>query len=125
MNSNFKAKNLFDYSDSTTVKITVGEIRKIISNWYNERHDGIYDEVKADVAAQMIATVVAVLSKDYNWNTDQLLEFKENVESMFNLMNTGVFGKKFDMVDCIEYLDKTYGINLDKDLKIYNKKNET
>ena len=81
-----------------------------------KKQDRMYKAATNDVSAQLLAVMFSTLSREpYNWSAEQLLQFKKDVELTFSFMSTGVLGKNFGTVDCIEYMKKEFGIDFDKD----------
>ena len=47
------------------------------------------------------------------------MQLRANVEATFLSMSTGILGKKFDAVDCIEFMKNEFGIDWDKEIENY------
>lgn len=82
------------------------DVIKAVDAEWNAKVDKVYETVKQDVAAQIMAGVLMYLNKRYGWKGQVLNNVKTGTEEMFKLMESGVLGKKFTTVDCIEYLQK-------------------
>lgn len=109
-------KSAYAYRDRGKTKITFTEeeLEKYFLNQLEKYRSELYDEVKQDVAAQVLATIFFTMEKNYGWKRKRLLKLKEEIESSFKLMKHGVMGKPFTPVDCIYYLKSHFGIDLDK-----------
>ena len=99
-----------------TVCLTEEQMNAFLEEEWLKKQDRMYKAATNDVSAQLLAVMFSTLSRDpYNWTPEQMLQFKKDVELTFNFMSTGVLGKNFGTVDCIEYMKKEFGIDFDKD----------
>ena len=95
--------------------VTAGDIEKEVARECDARINEVYDAVKQDVAAQIMAVCCVELNKEFGFGKDRLNKFHQGVNDLFRLMATdGIFGKEFTPVNCIETLRNKYGIDLDK-----------
>ena len=94
---------------------TVQDIKKAVKAECDANIDAVYEEVKQDVAAQIMAVCCVELNKEFVFGKDRLNKFYRGVNDLLKLMSTdGIFGKPFTPVNCIELLRDKYGIDLDK-----------
>ena len=99
-----------------TVCLTEDQMNAFLEEEWLKKQDRMYKAATNDVSAQLLAVMFSTLSREpYNWSAEQLLQFKKDVELTFSFMSTGVLGKNFGTVDCIEYMKKEFGIDFDKD----------
>ena len=94
---------------------TVQDIKKAVKTECDAQINEIYDAVKQDVAAQIMAVCCVELNKEFGFGKDRLNKFFSGVNSLMKIMSTdGIFGKPFTPVNCIETLREKYDIDLDK-----------
>lgn len=94
---------------------TRDDIKKEVIRECDAKIDAVYDAVKQDVAAQIMAVCCVELNKEFGFGKDRLNKFFQGVNDLLKLMSTdGIFGKPFTPVNCIELLRDKYGIDLDK-----------
>ena len=94
---------------------TVQDIKKAVKAECDAKIDAVYEEVKQDVAAQIMAVCCVELNKEFGFGKDRLNKFYRGVNDLLKLMSTdGIFGKPFTPVNCIELLRDKYSIDLDK-----------
>lgn len=91
------------------------DIQEALQEEWESKKDLVYTEVKKDVSAQILAVFFSVLNKDFGFGKTRLMRVKESVESYFHIMQDGVFFRDFTPIDCIEYIKKEFGIDLDKE----------
>ena len=97
---------------------TEEELKDFLDVEWEQRQTELYRAATKDVAAQVLATMFATLYKPpYNWRKDRLLTFKSNVEATFRDMTTGILGKDFSTVDCIEFMKREFGIDFDAEVR--------
>ena len=78
---------------------------------FNERSGELYDAVKNDIAAQLMATVFTELHNDFGFDADRLQRVKTGTEALFQMMiNGGIMGEPFTTENCIEYMRKQFDI---------------
>ena len=100
---------------------TEEELRAFLDEEWEQRQSELYRSATKDVAAQVLATMFATQYKPpYNWRKERLLSFKSNVEATFRDMTTGILGKEFSTVDCIEFMKKEFGIDFDAEVKAFS-----
>ena len=94
---------------------TRDDIKKEVIRECDAQINEIYDAVKQDVAAQIMAVCCIELNKEFGFGKDRLNKFYRGVNDLLKLMSAdGIFGKPFTPVNCIELLRDKYGIDLDK-----------
>ena len=95
--------------------VTVEDIEREVKRECDAKIDAVYEEVKNDVASQIMAVCCMTLNKEFGFGKVRLNRFYEGVNDFFKLMATnGVFGKEFTPIHCIDWLRDKYGINLDE-----------
>ncbi len=95
---------------------TEAQLEMHLNEEWKKKEKELYAAATKDVSAQLLAVFFATLYQPpYNWRKKRLLKFKHNVEGMFSLMSTGVLGKDFGTVECIEFMKKEFGIDFDKE----------
>lgn len=120
MKANYRVKN--GVISKNKLVFTEEELAAYLNEEWNKKRDEMYNEVKKDVSAQLLAVFFTTLYKPpYKWRKDRLKKFKKNIEYTFKDMTTGVLGKDFGTVDCLNFLKKEFGIDFDKE----NPYNET
>ena len=94
---------------------TVQDIKKAVKAECDAKIDAVYEEVKKDVASQIMAVCCMELNKEFGFGKDRLNKFYRGVNHLFKLMATnGIMGKEFTPVNCIDLLRDKYGIDLDE-----------
>ena len=94
---------------------TVQDIKKAVKAECDAKIDAVYEEVKKDVASQIMAVCCMELNKEFGFGKDRLNKFYRGVNDLFKLMATnGIMGKEFTPVNCIDLLRDKYGIDLDE-----------
>lgn len=77
--------------------------------------DRVYENVKQDVAAQIMAVCLTELQKEFGFGEKRLKQFYSGVNGLFRVMATdGIFGREFTPVNCIDAIRENFGIDLDK-----------
>ena len=95
--------------------VTVEDIEREVKRECDAKIDAVYEEVKQDVASQIMAVCCMELNKEFGFGKDRLKKFYEGVNSLFKLMVTdGIFGKEFTPINCIDLLREKYDIDLDE-----------
>lgn len=99
-----------------TICFTEKQLEEYLAAEWEKKQSEVYKAVTKDVSAQLLAVFFTTLYEPpYKWRKKRLLEFKHNVELMFQLMTTGVLGKKFGTQECIDFMKKEFGIDFDKE----------
>ena len=96
-------------------KISKASVNKEVEKKYKEIFDLAVDEVTIQIYAIMLTT----LDKTYGWRKKRLKKFIKEVEAMSKLMVDNPMRGEFDAYKCEEYLKNKYGIDLRKEVKIY------
>lgn len=105
MKCNYKSKILY----------TLDEVKRVVKAECDAKIDEVYENVKTDVAAQIMAVCLTELSSEFGFGEKRLKQFYSGVNDLFSVMATdGIFGKEFNPVNCIEAIREKYGIDLDK-----------
>lgn len=77
----------------------------------------MYDYIQKDLVAQLMATTLMCLHKDFGFGAEELKRVKDNTEALFMLMRgDGICGQKITTDDCIKYMTENFGIKWDRDL---------
>lgn len=77
----------------------------------------MYDYIQKDLVAQLMATTLMCLHKDFGFGAEELKRVKDNTEALFMLMRgDGICGQKITTDDCIKYMTDNFGIKWDRDL---------
>lgn len=99
---------------------TEAELTSYLESEWKVKEDELYKIAVKDATAQVLAVVFSTLYKPpYNWRKQRLEQLRANVEATFVSMSVGILGKKFDAVDCIEFMKKEFGIDWDKEIENY------
>lgn len=117
MRANYRHTRSGDINKRTRC-FTEDELKEYLDAEWLKRESELYKAATKDVSAQILAVMFATLYKPpYNWKRKRLLEFKHNVESTFHDMTTGIFGKEFSTIDCIEFMKREFDIDFDAEVK--------
>lgn len=119
MKSKVKIEDIFAADDSRQVIMTVGEMKKHFEREYNRRAQEMFEQIKKDVVAQIMATCLVALQKFFGFGKKRLQRFKSCTEALFVAMAAGgIFGKEFTTQNCIDVMRERYGIDVEaKELK--------
>ena len=94
---------------------TVDDVERAVNEEVNAKIDAVYNSVKQDVAAQIMAVCLTELSSEFGFGEKRLKQFYSGVNGLFHVMsNDGIFGREFTPVNCIDAIRDKYGIDLDK-----------
>lgn len=105
MKANYKQKCFY----------TAQDIDRAIKKELDATLDKVYQDVKQDVAAQIISICLTELNKEFGFGKNRLQQFYKGVNGLLRIMSTdGIFGKEFTPVNCIEYMREQFGIDVDK-----------
>ena len=115
MKANYKYDKELGQPIKEKLVLTKEEVSKYLEAEWEEKRDEVYSEVKNDVANQILSVFFTVLHNDFGFGKKRLLKLKDNVEAQFLLMTVGIFGNPYTPVDCLNYLKKEFGIDLDKE----------
>ena len=100
------------------------ELQDFVNTEWEKHKEEVYKIATRDVSAQILAVMFATLYQPpYNWREKRLKDLKERVEFTFNRMSTGVLGKDFGTVDCLEFLKNELGIDFDNDNMYHKQEN--
>ena len=95
--------------------VTVEDIEREVKRECDAKIDAVYEEVKQDVASQIMAVCCTELNKEFGFGKDRLKKFYLGVNCLFKLMSTnGIFGKEFNPINCIEVLKEKYDVDLEE-----------
>ena len=109
-----KHNNIFAVDDNKQIVITAGEMKRNFEKEFMNRVDELYDQIKADIAPQIMATCLVELHNEFGFGKDRLERFKNGCESLFVLMTeSGICGKEFTPQNCIDLMREQYGIDLE------------
>lgn len=93
--------------------IQKSDVEKAVNAEWDAKIDALYEEVKKDIVAQLMATVLCYLNKRYGWKGKVLNSIKEGVEDLFKIMQSGgIMGKEFNTQNCIDYM-KEIGVKFE------------
>lgn len=84
---------------------------------YNSRIDAVYEDVRKDVAAQVMAVCCCELHTEFGFGKKRLKRFHRGMNALLRMMQGGAMGKQFTPVDCIKTLKDKYGIDLDREVQ--------
>lgn len=93
--------------------IQTKDVKEAVDIEWNKRIDQVYDSVKRDCSAQLLAVIFYALKVNHKHSNKYLQSFKREIEDIFELMQSGVFGRKFDTQDCINFMRDECGIDFD------------
>ncbi len=96
-------------------KISKASVNKAVEKEYKQIFNLAVDEVTIQIYAIMLTT----LDKSYGFRKKRLKKFIKEVEAMSRLMVDNPMRGEFDAYQCEEYLKSKYGIDLRKEVKIY------
>lgn len=114
MKSKIKVENIFSVPDDRQVIITAGEMKRNFEREYNARAEEMFEQIKRDVVAQLMATCLTALKINFGFGKKRLQKFKSDVESLFIAMSRGgIMGKEFSTQSCIDLMRDEYGIDVD------------
>lgn len=103
--------------------VPLSDIENKVREEFDKRTELVYETVKQDIAAQLMATCCCVLHSSFGFGEIRLKRFKKELESYFGLMlENGICGKEFTPINCIEYMRDEFGIDFDKDVNIISEK---
>lgn len=112
-----------NYKREPTVKKS--NIEAVVRSEFNKQLDNVYNEVKNDIAAQLMAVCCHALHSSFDFGAKRLRRFTDEVENLFEIMlNKGIFGKPFTTENCIEYMKNEFGIDFDEEIIIRPKERE-
>ena len=97
-------------------RVSKTQVKKEVERKYKEIFDLAVDEVTYQIYAVMLTT----LDKSYGFRGKRLRKFISEVEDMTRLMVDNPMRGEFDAYKCEEYLKNKYGIDLRKEVKIYD-----
>lgn len=101
-----------------TLCFTEKELKQYVDEEWEKKQNEVYKIAVKDVSAQLLAVFFSTLYQPpYKWRKKRLMEFKRNVEFMFQTMTTGVLGRDFTTEHCIEFMKKEFGIDFDEEMK--------
>lgn len=88
------------------------QVREAVEKEVAKQVGVIQHDTAEEAACQVMATVFAVLHKEFGFGKKRLEKLKNLTEDQFWLMRDGILGKQYTTDDCIEYIKKTTGIDL-------------
>lgn len=101
--------------------VTKDELKTVIDREvekaYNSRIDAVYEDVRKDVAVQIMAVCCCELHTEFGFGKRRLKRFHRGINALLRMMQCGAMGKAFTPVDCIKLLKDKYGIDLDREAK--------
>lgn len=114
MKSKVKVEDIFKAPDDRQVIITAGEMKRNFEREYNARAEEMFEQIKRDVVAQLMATCLTALKIHFGFGKKRLQKFKSDVESLFVAMSRGgIMGKEFSTQSCIDLMRDEYGIDVE------------
>ena len=96
-------------------RVSKTQVKKEVEKKYKEIFDLAVDEVTYQIYAVMLTT----LDKSYGWREKRLRRFINEIEAIVKLMVSNSTRCGLDAYKCEEYLKSKYGIDLRKEVKIY------
>lgn len=113
MKANYSSKAS---SGRNRIVVSEDDIKKTLDEEWQKKVDQVYEATLKDVSAQVLAVFYTCLSKKYGFGKKRMLALKRDVEATFALMHTNnLLGKDFTTQDCLDYMKKEFGIDLDKE----------
>lgn len=114
MKSRTTVDDLFKAPDDRKIVISVGELKRNFEREYNARTDEIFDDIKRDVVAQLMAVVLTALHNELGFGKKRLRRFKLAVEALFIAMKRGgIMGRQFNTQACIDLMREKYDIDVE------------
>lgn len=101
--------------------ISIDNAEDIIREEWDRKVDQVYADATRDAGNQILAVFFTALHKDFGFGKERLLRVKSSVENWFRLMNDDVFRDGFTPQDCLDYLKKEFGIDLDSERSVFDK----
>ena len=96
-------------------RVSKAQVKKEVERKYKEIFDLAVDEITYQIYAVMLTT----LDKSYGWREKRLRKFIKEIEVIVKLMVSNSTRHGLDAYQCEEYLKNKYGIDLRKEVKIY------
>lgn len=117
MKSNYRRAK--DGTVSKKIKcFTEEELTAYLEEQWAAKEAEIYQAAIKDASAQILAVAFSTLYKPpYNWRTRRLMQFKRNIDATFQTMSTGILGKKFGTMECLEFMKNEIGIDFDEEVR--------
>lgn len=117
MKSNYRRAK--DGTVSKKIKcFTEEELTAYLEEQWAAKEAEIYQAAIKDASAQILAVAFSTLYKPpYNWRTQRLMQFKRNIDATFQTMSTGILGKKFGTMECLEFMKNEIGIDFDEEVR--------
>lgn len=107
-------RDFFSANDNRRVVTTVGEIKKAYRKEYEAQAAELFEETKKDIIAQLMATCMVELNKEFGFGKKRLNRFKRGTEWLFvQMMNDGLMGMPFTTQNCIDFMRDKYGIDVE------------
>lgn len=114
MKSNYRVKN--GKVTKGVMCFTEKQLEEYLNEEWEKKQAEMYKVITKDVSAQLLAVFFTTLYQPpYNWREKRLLDFKHNVEFVFQSMSTGILGKKFGTEECIAFMKEKFNIDFDKE----------
>lgn len=114
MKSRVTNVNAFTSNSGRKILISVDEMKAQFDAEFESRKDKMYEEVEKDVIPQVMAVCFMELNKEFGFGEKRLKQFKRGITGLFAMMCSGVMGKPFTTVDCIDYIQKNFNIDLEE-----------
>lgn len=113
MKSRIKNIDVFNCDDNREILISAKEIKKQFDAEFDKRTDELFEAAIRDIAPQLMATVLQELNTEFGWGKKRLRRLVDGVNGYFQLMQTGILGKKFNAIDLIERMKTEFDIDLE------------
>lgn len=97
-------------------KVSKASVNKAVEKEYKQIFNLAVDEITYQIYAVMLTT----LDKSYGFRKNRLRKFIKEVEAMSKLMVDNPMRGEFDAYKCVDYLQDRFGIDLRKEVKIYD-----
>ena len=75
-----------------------------------------YDQIVRQAVYQTLAVVFFVLHRCFGFGGKRLHRLKNEIESEFVMMKTGILGRKYDADDCKRFLNERYEIDFEESI---------
>lgn len=117
MKANYK-KSKDGFIGKKKYVFTEEQLEAYLNEEWKRKEENLYKLACKDAAAQILAVLFTTLyMPPYNWRSKRLRAIKEAMSDVFRAMQTGVLGKHFSTIECVEFCKREFGIDMDKELE--------
>lgn len=75
-----------------------------------------YERIAKQEAYRALAVAFVVLHRCFGFGGKRLHRLKDEIESEFVMMKTGILGRKYDADDCKRFLNERYDIDFEESI---------